>query len=39
MILFASLFGSALLVFLYAWWKKRLDFDEEPKYRMFQEDE
>lgn len=39
MIFFAALFGSALLVFFYALSKRRLDFDEEPKYILFQEDD
>lgn len=33
-----TFFGSALIVFLYLWWKKRLDMDEEAKYSMFEED-
>lgn len=31
--------GSAFLAFLYFWRKKRLDMDEEPKFRMMQDDE
>lgn len=34
-----ALVGSALLIFLYLWKKKRLDMDEEPKFQMMQEDE
>lgn len=33
-----ALFGSALIVFLYLWRKKRLGLDEEAKYHPFQED-
>lgn len=36
MIIFFS--GSTLILFLYFWKTKRLDFDEAPKYQMFQED-
>jgi hypothetical protein len=32
--LVAALVGSAFLVFLYLWYKNRLDMDEEPKFRM-----
>ncbi|MBN4066594.1 hypothetical protein JYU14_00730 [Simkania negevensis] len=31
-----SLSGGALIVFLYCFFKKRLDMDEEPKYQMFE---
>lgn len=31
--------GSALLAFLYFWYKGRLDMDEEPKLQMMREDE
>lgn len=31
--------GSTLILFLYFWKKKRLDFDEDPKYQMFNEGE
>lgn len=31
--------GSAFLVFLCLWKKKRLDMDEEPKFQMMQEDD
>ena len=34
-----SLVGSAFLIFIYLWRKKRLDLDEEPKFQMMQEDE
>jgi len=34
-----AFFGSALIVFLYLWRKKRLDMDEEPKYSMFKDEE
>lgn len=34
-----SLVGSAFLLFVYFWKKGRLDMDEEPKYRMFEEGE
>jgi hypothetical protein len=34
-----SLVGSAFLIFLYLWKKKRLDIDEEPKFQMMREDE
>ena len=30
--------GSAFLIFLCLWRKKRLDIDEEPKYQMLEED-
>ena len=30
--------GSAFLIFLYLWRKKRLDMDEEPKFQMMQEE-
>lgn len=30
--------GSTLILFLYFWKKKRLDFDEAPKYQMLKED-
>lgn len=33
-----ALMGSALLAFIYFWSKKRLDFDEEPKMQMMQDD-
>lgn len=33
------LVGSAFLIFIYLWKKKRLDMDEEPKFQMMQEDE
>ena len=31
--------GSAFLVFIYLWNKKRLDMDEEPKFQMMQNEE
>jgi hypothetical protein len=31
--------GSALLAFLYFWYKGRLDMDEEPKLEMMRDDE
>lgn len=31
--------GSALLAFLYFWFKGRLDMDEEPKWQMMHEEE
>lgn len=34
-----SLVGSAFLIFLYLWRKKRLDMDEGPKYQMMNEEE
>ena len=34
-----SLVGSAFLIFIYLWRKKRLDIDEEPKFQMMQEEE
>lgn len=34
-----ALVGSAFLIFLYLWKKKRLDLDEGPKFQMMQEDE
>lgn len=33
-----ALAGSALIIFLYLWKKGRLDMDEEPKYRMIEDD-
>ncbi len=30
---------SALFMFLYFWWNRKLDFDEGPKYQMLREDE
>ena len=33
-----ALVGSAFLIFLYLWKKKRLDMDEEPKFQMMQEE-
>lgn len=38
---FATVFvlvGSAFIVFLYLWWKGRLDMDEEPKYKIWDKD-
>ena len=35
-IIFFSL--GSLVLFTYCWWKKRLDFDEDPKYQMLKED-
>lgn len=29
--------GGALILFLYFWWNKRLDMDEEPKLQMMKE--
>lgn len=29
--------GSAMMIFVYLWRKKRLDMDEEPKFQMMQE--
>ncbi len=34
-----SLVGSAFLVFISLWRKKRLDLDEEPKYQMMEDDQ
>ena len=34
-----AFFGSALIVFIYLWRKGRLDFDEEPKWTLFEQDE
>lgn len=34
-----SLFGSALITFIYLWRTKRLDIDEEAKYTMMEEDD
>lgn len=31
--------GSAFLIFLFLWGKKRLDMDESPKYQMLLDDE
>lgn len=31
--------GGAFFAFLYFWWKGRLDMDEEPKYKMLEDDE
>jgi len=31
-----SLVGSAFLVFLYLWWNRKLDMDEEPKFNIFE---
>lgn len=31
--------GSALLAFLYFWYKGRLDMDEEPKLQMMRDDD
>lgn len=31
--------GSALFVFIYLWWKGKLDMDEEPKMQMMQKEE
>lgn len=33
-----ALFGSSLLSFLYFWRKKKLGFDEEAKYHLFEEE-
>lgn len=33
-----ALVGSAFLIFLSLWYRKRLDMDEEPKYQMMQDD-
>jgi hypothetical protein len=35
-IIFFSL--GSLILFTFCWWKKRLDFDEGPKYQMLEED-
>lgn len=32
-----ALFGSALLCFFYFWSKGRLDMDEEPKFKMLED--
>jgi len=32
-------FGGAVIIFLYLWYKGRLDMDEEPKYQMFEMEE
>lgn len=29
---------GALIVFLFCWWKQKLNFDEAPKYQMLEED-
>lgn len=34
-----AFFGSAVIVFIYLWRKGRLDFDEEPKWTLFDQDE
>ncbi|MCC5832214.1 MAG: hypothetical protein JJU12_04135 [Chlamydiales bacterium] len=34
-----AFFGSAFIVFLYLWKKKRLDMDEEPKYFLFNDED
>lgn len=34
----ASFAGGAFVMFLYFWWKGRLDMDEEPKLQMMQND-
>jgi hypothetical protein len=31
--------GSAFIIFIYLWYKGRLDMDEEPKHQMMKEDE
>ncbi len=31
--------GGALILFVYLWWKGRLDLDEKPKYDMMKSDE
>lgn len=33
-----SIFGSAVIAFVYFWSKGRLDMDEEPKFQMMQDD-
>ena len=33
-----AFFGSALLVLIYFWRKKRLDMDEEAKYQMLEDE-
>lgn len=33
-----ALVGSAFFIFLYLWKKKRLDMDEEAKYKMLEEE-
>lgn len=33
-----ALVGSAFMIFLYLWKKKRLDMDESPKFQMMQDD-
>jgi hypothetical protein len=30
---------GALMLFIYFWWNRRLDFDECPKYQMLEEDD
>lgn len=34
-----AFFGSAVIVFVYLWKKKRLDMDEMPKYILFKDEE
>lgn len=34
-----AFFGTALLAFLYLWWKGRLDMDDEPAKRMLHDNE
>lgn len=34
-----ALVGSAILIFIYLWYKGRLDLDEEPKMTMMKADE
>lgn len=35
----ASFAGSAFMMFIYLWWKGRLDMDEEPKLEMMRADQ
>ncbi len=35
--IFATM-GSALLAFIFFWKNKRLDFDESPKYQLFEDE-
>lgn len=34
-----SFVGSAFILFLYLWWKERLDMDEEAKFEMMRAEE
>lgn len=34
-----ALVGSAFLIFIYLWRKKRLDMDESPKFQMMQDNQ